>query len=255
MNISNNKPSSPAVTSENKPLKTTKSSDDKQSSSFIRTSTLPRRFKEKFLNKYTHSSSTGATTCNPSQHLSPSAYSTTSVNSQSSSVSNSSSCSTSSSASELAKKAEIAGSNRNSHLKHMHIRQLQNLNIYVEKFSKAIKYLEQVILKKKYEIIASSITAILETILDIYNVIQSFDASIISRNTLKFKSTNLIMTSSSFESCRSKINRSLASLIKWSDSILFLNSTSKIFFLIVPLFYPSLTFTLFLSPNNSGTLF
>ena len=109
----------------------------------------------------------------------------------------------------------------------MHTKQLYELNKCVDKFSKAIKYLEQIILKKKYEIIASSITAILETVLDMYNVIQAFDTSIITRNNLKIKTnTNLITNSSSFRAYRTRINGSLANLIKWSDSILFLNSTA-----------------------------
>ena len=83
-----------------------------------------------------------------------------------------------------------------------------------------------IILKKKYEIIASSITAILESILDVYNVIQSFNASFTSEGS-NVKGGSLLANSSAFKVCRSRINKSLASLIKWSDSILFLNATSK----------------------------
>lgn len=222
-------------------------SPSSNSNSFIRTSTLPRRFKEKFLSKYSHSTtaseSSEQTPTNNSHHMKPSTFSTMSVNSQSSSISNSSSCSASSSASELTKTnlklsstppstatPNTANNNSSSSsLKFMHAKQLHELNKCVDKFAKAIKYLEQIILKKKYEIIASSITAILETVLDIYNVIQAFDTSIVTdKSTLRIKSsTNLITNSSSFKTYRTRINGSLANMIKWSDSILFLNSTAN----------------------------
>lgn len=223
-------------------------SPSSNSNSFIRTSTLPRRFKEKFLSKYSNSTrafeSSEQTPTNNSHHMKPSTFSTMSVNSQSSSISNSSSCSASSSASELTKTnlklnntppsnatPNITTNNNSSSssLKFMHTKQLHDLNKCVDKFSKAIKYLEQIILKKKYEIIASSITAILETVLDIYNVIQAFDTSIVTnKSTLRIKSsTNLNINSSSFKTYRTRINGSLANMIKWSDSILFLNSTAN----------------------------
>lgn len=200
------------------------------SNSFIRTSTLPRRFKQKFLNKYNHSSTSATADVNErnSAKLTPSAYSIISVNSQSSSISNSSSCSSSSSSCEIAKNNQISTKtekNLSNDLKLIHSKQLQDLDKFVEKFLKSIKYLEQIILKKKYEIIASSITAILETVLDIYNVIQSFDSPIIANNAFKVKNTDLITYSSAFKNYRLRINKSLANLIKWSDSILFLNST------------------------------
>jgi glycosyltransferase involved in cell wall biosynthesis len=73
------------------------------------------------------------------------------------------------------------------------------------------KDLEQIIIKNKLEIIASSITATLESVLDIYNLIQTSDLS----------------NNKQFKQCRDRINKSLANLIKWSDSIL-LNTYQKV---------------------------
>ena len=194
---------------------------------FIQTATLPRRFREKFLTKYNQSPTRTAE--NPHNNMSSTMSTITtigrsimSVNSQSSTTSSSSSCESASSS--LSEKTTC--------LKSMHSKQLEVLNKFVDKFLKAINYLEQIILKNKYEIIASSITAILEAVLDIYNVIQSFGGSSMittENNTVKTSNNNLITSSSSFKAYRSKINVSLANLIKWSDSILFLNSTSKFF--------------------------
>ncbi len=217
------------------------------SNSYIRTTTLPRLFKEKFFSKYNHSSTSSTldstiSNISNSRH-SPLTCSNVSVcnnniptinsninNSQSSSITNSSVCSATSSTSELNKclvePEDTTGySARTANLRHLHSKQLQSLKKYVEKFLKAIKYLEQIILKKKYEIIASSITAILETVLDIYNAIQSFDTPV-AKIATRTRHASLMTNSKTFKLCRVRVNKSLANLIKWSDSILFLNSAT-----------------------------
>lgn len=140
---------------------------NKLSNSFIRTATLPRRFKEKFLNKNL-----------------PQDQSIQSITSQHSNDCNE----------QQQQQTQQQQSNE----------MICNLNKLLNKYFKTIKYLEQIINKKKYEIIASSTTATLESVLDIYNLIITFNLS----------SDDL------FKQCRNKINKSLASLIKWSDSIL-----------------------------------
>ena len=79
------------------------------------------------------------------------------------------------------------------------------LNKLVDKFHKSLKYLEQVIVKNKPEIIPTSTTAVLESVIDIFNFIQS-----ISKNLIK-----------------SKVNLSLANLVKWSDQVLFYTMKSE----------------------------
>ncbi len=213
------------------------------SNSYIRTTTFPRLFKGKFFSKYNQSStsSTLDSTASNISNQSPTTRSNMSVstgkniiknhnNSQSSSITNSSVCSATSSTSELNKLYNETESTVNSvntmvtSLRNIHSKQLHSLNKYVEKFSKAIKYLDQIILKKKYEIIASSITAILEAVLDIYNVIQSFEMHVGANH--KTRQASFITSSKKFNLNRMHINKSLANLIKWSDSILFLNSVA-----------------------------
>ena len=72
----------------------------------------------------------------------------------------------------------------------------------VDSLLKSVQYLEQILLKKKYEIISSISTAILECILEIYNLIKLIE------NTAE--STRLKL----------QLNTNLANFIKWSDSIL-----------------------------------
>ncbi|CAF0874957.1 unnamed protein product [Brachionus calyciflorus] len=72
----------------------------------------------------------------------------------------------------------------------------------IDSLNKSIKYLDNVVLKKKYEIISSISTAILECILEIYNLIKLIENS--------KESTRLKL----------ELNTSLANFIKWSDSIL-----------------------------------
>ena len=194
------------------------------SSAFMRTSTLPRRFKEKFMGK--HNTSTLSNCVSPKNaglsNLAPSIYSNISVNSQSSSISNSSSCSSSSSDSTKYCQHQMPET-KVSKLKLVHTEHMLSVGKFVDKFHKSLKYLEQIIVKKKYEIIASAITAILEAVLDIYTVIQSFDLANTATNKFNARYSHLITSSSSFKSCRTRTNTSLANLIKWSDAILFLN--------------------------------
>ena len=198
------------------------------SNAFTRTSTLPRRFKEKFMGK--HNTSTLSNCVSPKNvglsNLAPSIYSNISVNSQSSSISNSSSCSSSSSGSTKYCQHQIP-ENKVSKLKLVHTEHMLSVGKFVDKFLKSLKYLEQIIVKKKYEIIASAITAILEAVLDIYTVIQSFDLANTATNKFNMRYSHLIMSSSSFKSCRTRTNTSLANLIKWSDAILFLNAPNN----------------------------
>lgn len=72
----------------------------------------------------------------------------------------------------------------------------------VDSLLKSVKYLEQILLKKKYEIISSISTAILECILEIYNLIK------------------LIENTSESTRLKLQLNTDLANFIKWSDSVL-----------------------------------
>ncbi|RNA20609.1 rap guanine nucleotide exchange factor 1-like isoform X5 [Brachionus plicatilis] len=72
----------------------------------------------------------------------------------------------------------------------------------VDSLLKSIKYLEQILLKKKYELISSISTAILECVLEIYNLIKLMENN--------GESTRLKL----------QLNTSLANFIKWSDSVL-----------------------------------
>jgi hypothetical protein len=85
-----------------KPIDKLQHNNSMLSTGIGRTATLPRRLKEKFLNKHQNTSTNVLIDGNVANeksvgtNLTPSIYSTTSVNSQSSSLSNSSSCSASS---------------------------------------------------------------------------------------------------------------------------------------------------------------
>lgn len=82
------------------------------------------------------------------------------------------------------------------------ISQQSQLNKSVNCLHKSFKYLEQIMLKKKFEIISPISTAILECILDLYNQIKLVE------NTAKSSELKL------------NLNKNLANFIKWSDSIL-----------------------------------
>ena len=210
----------------NKPADANSSSSNlsnKLAYSFNRTATLPKRFKEKFLNKSTIINQAPSSNKNT-------LYSSASVDSQTSSISSTSTSSSSSASSSN------TSTNSSSPLKHAlntnpissnpylfkYKEQLSNLNKYVENFLKSIKYLEQIIKKKKFEIVSNSATAILESILDVYNLIQSFDphnAILSKRDDASSKSTSV--SKAEFNYHKSRINLCLANLIKWSDGILY----------------------------------
>ena len=214
-----------STTNTKKPADTNSSSSNlsnKLAYSFNRTATLPKRFKEKFLNK--------STIINQAPNSNKNTlYSSASVDSQTSSISSTSTSSSSSTSSSntstnSSSPKHVVNTNPSSSNAYLYKykEQLNNLNKYVENFLKSIKYLEQIIKKKKFEIVSNSATAILESILDVYNLIQSFDPhnSILSKkDDTNSKSSSVSKTEFNYH--KSRINLCLANLIKWSDGILY----------------------------------
>ena len=103
---------------------------------------------------------------------------------------------------------------------------INSLNKCLNEFIKSVNYFEQVIKNKKIEIISSSVTAILESIIELYNITQNF-------NFLQMKSKDNNMTINSeynrneennkaaISMYKSNINESLANLLKWSDKFFY----------------------------------
>lgn len=92
--------------------------------------------------------------------------------------------------------------------------------------TKALKYLEQVISKNKFEIIANSSTMVLECVLDIYNILvykEELENCNTIRSTFKFDSQPR-----EFNEKRIQVNQSLAELIKYSDRLILLSINSKL---------------------------
>jgi hypothetical protein len=90
---------------------------------------------------------------------------------------------------------------------------IASLDKALNNFTKSLKYLEQVINKKKLEIFPSSSTAVLESIMDIYSLIITFEQKGLINFTLCLSDRN-----KSLKSNRLVCNQCLANLIKWSDS-------------------------------------
>jgi hypothetical protein len=194
------------TTTETNPQSKVDNLSNKFSNSFIRTATLPKRFKDKFLNKSNlHQDNQKINNVISSSINSLSFSSNSSTYTSLADHQNQNNKFLPDSHSMINKNESL---NANNQVKN---EMVLNLNKLISKYFKTIKYLEQIIIKNKLEIIASSITATLESVLDIYNLIQTSDLS----------------NNKQFKQCRDRINKSLANLIKWSDSIL-LNTYQKV---------------------------
>ena len=195
------------TTTETNPQSKVDNLSNKFSNSFIRTATLPKRFKDKFLNKSNlHQDNHKINNVISSSINSLSFSSNSSTYTSLPDHQNQNNTKFIPDSHSIINKNESL--NANNQVKN---EMILNLNKLISKYFKTIKYLEQIIIKNKLEIIASSITATLESVLDIYNLIQTSDLS----------------NNKQFKQCRDRINKSLANLIKWSDSIL-LNMNQKV---------------------------
>lgn len=194
----------------------------KLSCSFNRTSTLPRRFKEKFFIKSSSTTSpsnqngTSANNCAAAivQHTSPISLDAALQSPPTSPLSADSVITTTpppSSTSPSAFSPDLEQA-----------KLFTNLDKLYDNFTNTLKHLEQIIIKNKYEIISSNSTAILESILDIYNLIESHSPSSTSSSS-SLASAAIFTTTNDLviQKQRANVNKSLANLIKWSDSILF----------------------------------
>ena len=77
------------------------------------------------------------------------------------------------------------------------------LTRHIAALVKSLRYLEQIVRKEKYEILGSVVTAIFESVLDLYNQIRSSSSPTYSSGVLKVS-----------------VNEALAALVEWSDRIL-----------------------------------
>lgn len=85
--------------------------------------------------------------------------------------------------------------------------QLALLTKFVDNLLKSLKYLEVIVSKQKLEIVASNTTAVLESVLDVYNQLKTsplVDDLVVFRD---------------LEAYKARVNLSLANLIKWSDEV------------------------------------
>lgn len=99
--------------------------------------------------------------------------------------------------------------------------------VHVDNLLRSVKYLEQIVLKNKYEIVGSTVTAILESVVDLYNQIRSFGAASTSLSqTNAYYNSQLVEYSGQLHAFKSNINQTLADLVKWSDQM-FLYAVDK----------------------------
>jgi hypothetical protein len=87
---------------------------------------------------------------------------------------------------------------------------------------KSVKYLEQIIKKKKYEILSSIMTTLIESQLDLYNQIRTLDDqnSNKNKNENNQQKLNIISYMNNVQNLKMNLNESLAALVKWSDAFL-----------------------------------
>jgi hypothetical protein len=231
-----------------------KINNEHRKSSFTRSSTLPRRLKERFLFKIKkeHSASPVPKVANNPENVLKPEY----IDSQSSSIS---SCSTSSSADSAVKNSikrnlenNFCSSNNESiynitcNIPHQLFDQIDlndpkyddddenliKINKCMETYVNSINYFEKIISENKMEIIASSTMNIFESIVGLYSTVQNFNfekSNLIQKN---FQTRNEInnFDESNRENSkyyRKQINDSLVNLIKWSDERFFFNENKN----------------------------
>jgi hypothetical protein len=103
---------------------------------------------------------------------------------------------------------------------------LNRLNKCLNNYRKSVSYFEQIIKNKKLEIISSSVTVILESIIELYYIMQNFNFEKLKLNQKNSnfndehnrKEENYKAAISMY---RSNINESLANLLKWSDNFFY----------------------------------
>ena len=88
--------------------------------------------------------------------------------------------------------------------------QLKSLNKLVGSCLKSLKYIEQLVSKGKYEILATAVTHLIESLLDVYNLVKTFKLNL---NTTNTKTHHHHRHRDMFHT----VNVALAKLVKWCD--------------------------------------
>jgi hypothetical protein len=93
--------------------------------------------------------------------------------------------------------------------------QLKSLNKLVSSCLKSLKYMEQLVSKRKHDIYATAVTHLIESLFDVYNLVKTFKFAKCAES-LGGLSGNLFLVKSHRDIFHD-INVSLAQLVKWCD--------------------------------------
>ncbi len=85
--------------------------------------------------------------------------------------------------------------------------QLKSLNKLVGSCLKSLKYIEQLVSKGKYEILATAATHLIESLLDVYNLVKTFKLNLNTKTNHHHRHRDMFHT----------VNVALAKLVKWCD--------------------------------------